>query len=94
MSDPLYSLSRMRITPSPATPGTVCDAKAVAARLRRLREEAGVTQSELARRLGTTQSAVARLEAGQQRLNLATIKRVAEALDCDAELVIRERRSA
>lgn len=70
-----------------------CEARAVAARLRAVRERAGITQAELADRLSTTQSAIARFEAGQQRLNLATIRRVAEALNCDATLVIRERRS-
>jgi UDP-N-acetylglucosamine 1-carboxyvinyltransferase len=83
----------MRTTSAPGA-SIDCEARAVAARLRAVREGAGITQAELALRLGTTQSAVARLEAGRQRLNLATIRRVAEALDCDATLVIRERRTA
>ncbi len=83
----------MRTTSAPGA-SIDCEARAVAARLRAVREGAGITQAELALRLGTTQSAVARLEAGRQRLNLATIRRVAEALNCDATLVIRERRTA
>ena len=94
MPVPLYSVARMRTTSAPGATSIDCEARAVAARLRAVREGAGITQAELAHRLGTTQSAVARLEAGQQRLNLATIRRVAEALDCDASLVIRERRTA
>lgn len=88
-----YSVLRMRTSSVPA-PIVDCEARAVAARLRAVRQASAITQAELARRLGTTQSAVARLEAGQQRLNLATIRRVAEALNCDATLVIRERSTA
>lgn len=62
----------------------------VGARLRSLRRAAGLTQSDLAQRLGTTQSAVARLEAGRQRLSLATVQRTAIELGCDVELVISE----
>lgn len=71
---------------------TSCDATAVGARLRALRRAAGLTQLELARRLGTTQSAVARLEAGRQRLSLAALQRAATELGCDVTVVISEQR--
>ncbi len=67
-----------------------CDAPAVGARLRELRLGAGLTQAGLAARLGTTQSAVARLEAGGQKLSLAALKRVAAELGCSVQLVIAE----
>jgi transcriptional regulator with XRE-family HTH domain len=46
------------------------------------RAEAGLTQAELAERIGTTQSAVARLETaiGKHSPSLATLKRYASAL--------------
>jgi transcriptional regulator with XRE-family HTH domain len=46
------------------------------------RAEAGLTQAELAERIGTTQSAVARLESaiGKHSPSLATLKRYASAL--------------
>lgn len=45
------------------------------------RNEVGFTQAELARRMGTTQSAVARLESGQGGLpTLRTLMRAAEAM--------------
>lgn len=45
----------------------------------RARAKAGLTQAELAKRLGTTQSAVARLEGGGVSPTLATLRRYAEA---------------
>lgn len=46
------------------------------------RAEAGLTQAELARRIGTTQSAVARMETaiGKHSPSIATLKRYASAL--------------
>ena len=43
------------------------------------RAAANLTQAELARRLGTTQSAVARLEGGRVSPSFATLRRYAEA---------------
>ena len=45
----------------------------------RARTEAKLTQAELARRLGTTQSAIARLEGGGVSPSFATLRRYAEA---------------
>ena len=45
----------------------------------RARAAAKLTQAELARRLGTTQSAVARLEGGRVTPSFATLRRYAEA---------------
>jgi transcriptional regulator with XRE-family HTH domain len=72
---------------------TSCDGPAVGARLRGLRHSAGLTQAALAERLGTTQSAVARLEAGHQRLSLAALQRAALALGCDVQLLIAARKA-
>lgn len=46
----------------------------------RLRTEAGLTQAELARRMGTTQSAIARIEGGGSRPTLETLERLAAAV--------------
>ena len=45
----------------------------------RARAAAKLTQAELAERLGTTQSAVARLEGGRVSPSFATLRRYAEA---------------
>ena len=50
--------------------------------LRRTRERQGLTQQELARRLGRPQSMVARWESGEHEFTLATLARLAEALEC------------
>jgi transcriptional regulator with XRE-family HTH domain len=49
----------------------------------RLRTEAGLTQAELARRMGTTQSAIARMEHGGTRPTLETLERLAGAIGQD-----------
>jgi transcriptional regulator with XRE-family HTH domain len=46
----------------------------------RLRTEAGLTQAELAQRMGTTQSAIARIEGGGSRPTLETLERLAAAV--------------
>jgi transcriptional regulator with XRE-family HTH domain len=52
------------------------------------RAVAGITQAEVARRIGTTQSAVARLESGSGKHSpsLSTLRKYAHALGCRLEL--------
>ena len=52
------------------------------------RAAAGITQAEVAERIGTTQSAVARLESGSGKHSpsLATLQKYAHALGCRLEL--------
>ena len=52
------------------------------------RAAAGVTQAEVAERIGTTQSAVARLESGggKHSPSIATLQKYAHALGCRLEL--------
>lgn len=52
---------------------------AVVEALVKARTEAGLTQTELAERIGTTQSAIARLEGGGVSPSLTTLRRYAEA---------------
>ena len=53
----------------------------VGEKVRDAREAAGITQRELAARMGTSQAAVARLEAGGVGATLTTLQKVAAALD-------------
>ncbi len=50
-------------------------------KVRDAREAAGLSQRELAARMGTSQAAVARLEAGGVGATLTTLQKVAGALD-------------
>lgn len=51
------------------------------------RTEAGLTQDMVARRMGTTKSAISRLEAvGKHAPSLATLKRYAEAVGCELQV--------
>ncbi len=45
-----------------------------------VRQERGLTQAEFAKRLGTSQSAVNRIEKGKQNLSLETLARISEVL--------------
>lgn len=58
----------------------------VARELIRLRKQQGLSQSEVARRAGLKQPAVARLESGAVRPTLDTIQRVAHALGREVEV--------
>jgi predicted transcriptional regulator len=58
----------------------------IADRVAERRLEKGLSQRELAELVGTTQSAIARLERGGRPPRIDTLLRIAEALDC--ELVV------
>lgn len=55
----------------------------LATEIRALREARGLSQRELAERVGTTQSAIARLEGGNISPSLPTLDKIAEALDAE-----------
>jgi len=49
--------------------------------IHQIRQERGLTQAEFARRLGTSQSAVNRIERGGQNLSLETLARISDVLN-------------
>ena len=53
------------------------------------REKAGLTQTELAEKIGEYQSFVARLESGQRRVDVVEFLGLAEVLGFDAEENLR-----
>src|SRR5712691_12304722 len=61
----------------------------IARQLIAFRTENGLSQAELARSCGISQTAIARLERGEHEPRLATLRRVAHALDADLVLDIR-----
>jgi ribosome-binding protein aMBF1 (putative translation factor) len=58
----------------------------IAYQIVQLRKQYGISQSELARKLGTTQSNVARIEAGQQNFTTHTLQKIAEAFKRDVRI--------
>ena len=67
--------------------------KALIAYLIEARERAGLTQTELAEKLGEYQSFVARLESGQRRVDVIEFLEVAEIIGFDAEAGLRQLQS-
>jgi transcriptional regulator with XRE-family HTH domain len=53
------------------------------------RQQAGLTQAEVARRLGTHKSAISRMENHAEDIRLSTLQRYAEALGCFLSLELR-----
>ena len=65
---------------------------AVARQLIAARNRAGLTQAQVARRMGTTQSTIARLESGKRPPTLGSLKRYAQAVGCEIQLRLLPRR--
>lgn len=55
------------------------------------RAERGLSQRELAELVGTTQSAIARLESGGRPPRIDTLLRIADALECDLHVELQPR---
>ena len=53
----------------------------IAYQILQLRKKAKISQAELAKKIGTTQSNVARLEAGNQNFTTSTLEKIARALN-------------
>ncbi len=74
-------------------------ARQLAEALRRMRKEADLTQTEMAKRLSVSQPTLNRLESGGQNTTLRTLNRVCRALGCtvgdlfEGRAVLRRRRS-
>ena len=54
-------------------------------KLRQVRERLFVTQAELAERTGLTEATISRIENGQHRPRISTVRRLAEALGVKPE---------
>jgi ribosome-binding protein aMBF1 (putative translation factor) len=63
----------------------------VVAELARERQRLGLSQTEVAARMHTSQSAVARLEAGNEDLRLSTLQRYAAAVGHDLQVQLSRR---
>ncbi len=66
---------------SPASPATAAPLREVGALIRGARKGRSMTQAQLAERVGTSQSAINRIEQGGQNLSLEMLTRISDALD-------------
>ncbi len=67
----------------------------VAGQMLEARSRAGLTQDAVAERMGTTKSAVSRLEsAGQHAPSLATLKRYAQPVGCELQVRLVRQKTA
>lgn len=68
---------------------------ALANQMLKARAKAGLTQDAVAERMGTTKSAVSRLEAaGRHTPSLATLKKYAAAVGCELQVKLVPQKSA
>ena len=65
---------------------------AIADNVAERRQEKGFSQRQLAEIVGTTQSAIARLERGGRPPRIDSLLRIADALECDLVVDLRPRR--
>ncbi|MDD3102117.1 MAG: helix-turn-helix transcriptional regulator [Patescibacteria group bacterium] len=59
----------------------------IAYQILQLRKQRGISQAELAKKIGTKQSNIARMETGQQNLTISMLQEVAKALNRDFKIV-------
>ena len=65
---------------------------AIAGKVAERRQQTGLSQRELAEIVGTTQSAIARLERGGRPPRIDTLLRIADALDCELVVELEPRK--
>lgn len=86
---PTRTLERLRERVSHAEDGWLF--AQIADQVAEQRRARGFSQAELAGLCGTTQSAIARLEAGGRPPRIDTLQRLARALECDLVVELRQR---
>jgi len=64
-----------------STSQLVDERRAMGAFVRRIREQRGLTQGDVAKALGTSQSALARMEKGDQNMGIDLLRKLGEVLD-------------
>lgn len=65
--------------------------RAIGSNIRMVRETTGISQTELANRVGSNKSAISRYENGTQTPSLNTLMRMADAMDVDLADLIKEK---
>lgn len=58
----------------------------IAYQILQLRKKKKISQAQLAKKIGTKQSNIARMEAGQQNFSVDILGKIAEALNCNVKI--------
>ena len=82
-------MSEERRTAFPGLQGLAGRRRELVNELVKARQERGLSQTEIAARMGTSQSAVARLESGDVDVRLSTLERYAAAVDRTVDWYVR-----
>ena len=61
----------------------------LAIQIAKARERARLTQAELAKEIGTTQSVISRIERADQNLTVETLSKIADALNSNLDIQLR-----
>ena len=84
-----YIAERARKSPKlPAMVAARTNRRVLQRQLANRRVALGITQTEAAVLMSTSQSSIARLESGEHDLRLSTLERYADALGCSIEMVL------
>lgn len=62
--------------------------KLIADKIKAIRKQSGIAQSELARKLKVSQQMISRIEKGNENVSLLTLKNIADGLECELHLDI------
>jgi transcriptional regulator with XRE-family HTH domain len=81
---------RRHETPFPGFAQMAARRRALSEQLVARRMKLGLTQTQVAARMGTSQSSVARLEAGEDDIRLSTLERYAAALGSRLDWQLRD----
>lgn len=65
--------------------------RAIGSNIRMVRNAIGISQTELANRVGSDKSAISRYENGKQKPTLETLMRIADALDVALADILKEK---
>jgi transcriptional regulator with XRE-family HTH domain len=83
MRDIIAGMASHRRSVFPGFAGLAEQRREIVAELVRLRSQLGLSQTDVAARMGTSQSAVARLESGENDIRLSSLQRYAAAVGAD-----------
>jgi ribosome-binding protein aMBF1 (putative translation factor) len=59
----------------------------IAYQILQLRKKKNISQAQLAKKIGTKQSNIARMESGQQNFSIDILEKIAEALGCNVKIM-------